>query len=62
MKVLVTGRLHRTTSSAACWPGESVVIYDNYDPQVHVKKVRPAKAKRLKTSCDVRNRRKLAAK
>lgn len=65
MKVLVTGGAgfigsHLLHSLLA--QGETVVVYDNYDPQVHLKKVKPAKAPRLKTVVgDVRDRRKLAA-
>jgi len=41
--------------------GESVTIYDSFDPQVHGKKVRPPKAPRLRTVVgDVRNRALLA--
>jgi dTDP-L-rhamnose 4-epimerase len=64
MKVLVTGgagfigsHLVRSLLSQ----GDSVVVYDNYDPQVHLRKARPAKAPRLKTVVgDVRDRRSLA--
>ena len=41
--------------------GESVTVYDSFDPQVHGKKVRPPKAPRLRTVVgDVRNRALLA--
>lgn len=41
--------------------GESVTVYDGYDPQVHGKKIRPSKSARLRSVvADVRDRRTLA--
>ena len=65
MKVLVTGGAgfigsHLVRGLLA--DGDSVVVYDSLDPQVHGKKVRPPKAPRLKTVvADVRDRKALAA-
>jgi dTDP-L-rhamnose 4-epimerase len=65
MRVLVTGGAgfigsHLVRSLLAA--GEEVVIYDNYDPQVHVRKPAAVRAKGLKTvTGDVRDRKSLAA-
>lgn len=64
MKVLVTGGAgfigsHLVRSLLAA--GDSVVVYDNFDPQVHPRR-KPLKAKNLTVVAgDVRNRAKLAA-
>jgi len=64
MTILVTGGggfigSHLVRSLLAS--GESVAVYDSFDPQVHGKKVRPPRAPRLRTVVgDIRNRALLA--